>query len=425
MKKNILYLLLVCGLAACTPERAEFINFTYLEGFVDSLYPESAFHPYEAVLVDFDKGLPPTPSLPGVSENEAVHPDSTGSVRHASSLPAASIMQSILGTTQAKKTWQIAGIYGSVDQNGDSIVLSGKVVLPEKGPIRNIVVVSHYTIGANYEAPSQSFPFEGIFAGHGYAVIVPDYIGFGITSHLPHPYMATELTAQNVVDMYRAVLPYLQAINKLPEDSAIYLSGYSQGGATSLAVQYYLETNYPDVKIIRNFCGGGPYDLAATYDKWIAEDFTGYSPAVPMIIQGMNVAERLNLDYKIFFKQNLLDSYDQVINSKKYTVAQQAQLIGTNRPSEIVTEECRDKRTNDSFKLYRAFMRNSIAYQWQPQAPVYMFHSMDDDVVPYENAIKAREQFYFCNVEYNFGHYGPHQLGYLTFLGIVNNFLKK
>ena len=80
----------------------------------------------------------------------------------------------MLGFTQAKKAWQIAGVYTSIDQNGDSITLSGKVVLPEDMQVRNIVLVSHYTIGANYEAPSQCFPFEGILAGHGYAVIASE-----------------------------------------------------------------------------------------------------------------------------------------------------------------------------------------------------------------------------------------------------------
>ena len=389
---------------------------------VDGL-PAGAFHPTSIAGVDFEKPLPTTPSLPGV---ENLSPgDTTGNVRRASSLPAASLVQSMLGFTQSQKAWQIAGVYMSVDQNGDSIVLSGKIILPEKAPVRNIVVVSHYTIGANFEAPSQCFPFEGILAGHGYAVIIADYIGFGATSGVPHPYMAGELTATNVIDLYKASLPYLKQIDRMPMDSAIYLMGYSQGGATTMLVQYLLERDHPEVVIRRNFAGAGPYDLAATYDKWMEDDITGIPCAVPMIIQGMNIAEHLNLDYSIFFKPNLLDTYEEYINSKKYTVKQQGELIGVNRLSDIVTEECRNKRTESSFKLYRALMRNSVAYLWQPIAPVYMFHSQDDDTVPFKNSQIAREQWAYGNIEYNFGHYGSHMKGYLTFLYIVNNFLKK
>jgi len=192
-----------------------------------------------------------------------------------------------------------------------------------------------------------------------------------------------------------------------------------------MMVQYLIERDHPDLKIKRNFAGAGPYDLAATYDKWMNDDLTGIPCAVPMIIQGMNIADNLNLDYSIFFKQRLLDSYEDIINSKKYTVKQQGELIGVNRLSDIVTEECRDKRTESSFKLYRALMRNSVAYLWWPQAPVYMFHSQDDDTVPFKNSQIAREEWDLSNIEYNFGHYGNHMKAYLTFLTIVTNFLKQ
>jgi len=423
MKKLTTYLLALVTLVSCAPEQPEFVNFPYWWNFVDAeSLPAGSFHPTSISAVDFNGPLPATPSLPGAEEEQRA--DTTGLTYYASSLTAASVLQSMLGFTQAKKAWQIAGVYTSIDQNGDSITLSGKVVLPEDMQVRNIVLVSHYTIGANYEAPSQCFPFEGILAGHGYAVIVADYIGFGVTSSLPHPYMAGELTATNVLDFYFAVLPYLKAIDMMPMDSAIYLMGYSQGGATTMMVQYLIERDHPELTIRRNFAGAGPYDLSSTYDKWMQDDITGIPCAVPMIIQGMNIADNLNLDYSVFFKPRLLDSYEEIINSKKYTVKQQGELIGVNRLSDIVTEECRDKRTESSFKLYRALMRNSVAHLWWPQSPVYMFHSQDDDTVPFKNSQIAREEWYLSNIEYNFGHYGSHMKGYLTFLHIVNNFLK-
>ena len=414
MKKILAYSLALLLLVACKPEEVDYKPKFKL--------PANAFQPFAESDVDFDAEWPAMPSLPGV-EPEATN-DTTGEILRASSLTAAGVVQSLLATVQSRRTHQISGTYRSVDQNGDSITLSGKIVVPDKVPVRNIILVSHYTIGANFEAPSQCFPIEGILAGHGYAVVVADYIGFGVTRHLPHPYMVGELTAKNVIDLYFAALPYLKSIDKMPADPSIYLMGYSQGGATTVTVQYLLERDYPEVKIRRNFAGGGPYDLAATYDKWIADDITGIPCAVPMIIQGMNVAEHLGLDYAVFFQPKLLENYDEYINSKNYTVKQISMLMGANRLSQIVTDECRDKHTESSFKLYRALMRNSIAYLWRPVAPLYMFHSQDDDTVPFENSQKAREEWRDCNIEYNFGHYGNHMLGFLVFVGIVNDFVK-
>lgn len=414
MKKILTYLFALLLLMACAPEPVEYKPQFKL--------PANAFQPIDESDVDFDKEIPAMPSLPG-SDVVAAN-DTTGEVLKASSLTAAAMVQSLLGTLNTRRTHQVSGTYRSIDWNGDSITLSGKIILPVGVPVRNIILVSHYTIGANFEAPSQCFPLEGILAGQGYAVVVADYIGFGVTRELPHPYMAGELTAKNVVDLYFAALPYLQSIDKMPQDPAIYLMGYSQGGAITITVQYIFERDYRQVKIRRNFAGAGPYDLAATYDKWMADDITGIPCAVPMIIQGMNVAENLNLDYSIFFKPNLLETYDEYINSKNYTVKQIGMLMGVNKLSEIVTDECRDKRTESSFKLYRALMRNSIAYLWWPEAPLYMFHSQDDDTVPFENSQKARDQWKDCNIEYNFGHYGNHMMGCLTFLGIVNRLVK-
>ena len=150
MKKIYLYILILVSLVACAPEQPDFVNFPYWWNFVD--LPESAFHPTQGSPVDFNGELPATPSLPGA---ESTPEDTTGGVLRASSLPVASVLQSMLGFTQSERAWQIAGIYGSIDQNGDSITLSGKIILPEKGKVRNIVLVSHYTIGANFEAPSQ------------------------------------------------------------------------------------------------------------------------------------------------------------------------------------------------------------------------------------------------------------------------------
>ncbi len=413
MKRIFLYLLPLL-LVACAPEEVEYVPNLPLGGNV--------FTPYEASVVDFDKEMPVFPSLPGVDPEAG---ESDEDVRKTSSLSAASVVQSFLAYAKGHKVHQISGTYKSVDQNGDSILLSGKIIVPEGQKVRNIILVSHYTIGANYEAPSQSFPLEGIIATNGYIIIDADYIGFGVTRHLPHPYMAGQLTAQNVVDLYFAALPYLEAIGRAPEDPAIYLMGYSQGGAITLHVQYLLETKYRDqVKIKRNFAGAGPYDLSATYDKWISDDVTGIPCAVPMIIQGMDVADNLHFDLSVFFKPNLLETYDEIINSKNYTVKQMSAKMGVKKLSDIVTDECRNKRTESSFKLYRALMRNSIAYMKVPEAPVYMFHSQDDDVVPFANSQIAREQFRDCNIDYNFGHYGSHMMGCLTFIHIVNNALK-
>ncbi len=338
-------------------------------------------------------------------------------VMRTSSFNSVGLAKGLFSNWHSDQSRSYCGSYMSVDENGAPIRLSGRIVVPLNGKVKRIMVVSHYTIGANYEAPSESFPLEGIFAARGIAVIVPDYIGYGMTADRIHPYLCSRLTAQNVADMYFASLPFLQHIDCMPEYDDILLFGYSQGGATTVAVTQYLE-NSNKAKIRLVMAGGGPYDICVTYDKLIDNDYTDYPCAIPLIIQGMDVGHQLDLDYSQFFLPNTLEHMDDWINSKRYAMAEITELMGTKKLSDIMTPEACNKTSDGMTLLYLAMLGNSVANSFVPHSPVYLFHSMDDNVVPFENAEQLLElvQHYDCNVETNFGHYGSHVKGYLRFL---------
>lgn len=121
----------------------------------------------------------------------------------------ASMARDLIGSVESKKLLHIAGIFKGHDVDGTPLEQSGKLIVPASGKVKNLILVSHYTIGANFECPSETFPLEGIFAAKGYAVAIADYIGFGVTADRIHPYMHTESTARSVVDMGLAVKPGL------------------------------------------------------------------------------------------------------------------------------------------------------------------------------------------------------------------------
>ncbi|MBO6168368.1 MAG: alpha/beta hydrolase [Bacteroidales bacterium] len=327
-----------------------------------------------------------------------------------------SIARDMLGSLSSNKVVSISGTYTGHDIDGSPLTQSGKLLLPASGPVKNLIIVSHFTIGANTEAPSETFPFEGIFASKGYAVAIADYIGFGVTAKRIHPYMHTHSTAESVVDMALAVKPYLEHIGRAPENQEVILFGYSQGGSTTMAVMEMLQREHADVfPIKKTYAGGGPYDLAATFDFSMAEDKTGIPCAIPMIVQGVSEGEMLGLKMEDFFKPNLLANYDEWINSKKYTVKEINQLINSRSLHEIMTDEGRDKTSASTARLYKAMMVNSVL-NFRPTSPVYMFHSLDDTTVPFINASRAEEYLKGNNIEFDFGHYGIHSMGFLRFI---------
>jgi pimeloyl-ACP methyl ester carboxylesterase len=329
---------------------------------------------------------------------------------------ATGLARDLFGTFSCNRVIQIAGTYQGHDIDGSPLVQSGKLILPASGPIKNMVIVSHFTIGANTEAPSEAFPMEGVLAGKGYAVVVADYIGFGVTANRIHPYLHTRSTVESVVDMALAVKPYLEHIGRAPVEEEVILVGYSQGGATTMAVMSTLQREYKnELPIKKTYAGGGPYDLCATFDISMEWDETGIPCAIPMIIQGISEGEHLGLEMKDFFKPRLLENYDEWINSKKYTVKEINKKINSKYLHEIMTDEGRDKTSSQTASLYKAMFTNSTL-SFQPTSPVYMFHSRDDKTVPFVNAEKAEQAFKFCDMQFDFDHYGEHGMAFLTFI---------
>ena len=202
-----------------------------------------------------------------------------------------------------------------------------------------MIIVSHWTIGANRECPSESFQMEGILA----------------------------------------VKPYLKAIDRKPESDEVFLVGYSQGGSTTLGVMRILQDEFTkELPIKAVYAGGGPYDLTATFDITMLEDKTGIPCAIPMIVQGVNEGENLGLNLSDFFKPILMEHLDDWINSKRYSVGEINAMLNASSVSDLMTDEGRDKSSPQTAKLYRTLMWNSILL-FTPRAPVYIFHSMDDN----------------------------------------------
>ena len=344
--------------------------------------------------------------------------------KRASSTQMKQIIQNLIDFSNAKKVIELSGVYESIDVDGNPITLSGKVLLPADGKIKRCILVSHFTIGSNIEAPSNSFPLEGVLVKLGYALIVPDYIGYGVTVDKVHPYLVMELTARNVLDMYKAVIPFLKEAGCQPQYEDIYLMGYSQGGATTMAVQHLIEHHDEDIKIRRVFAGGGPYDVKATYDRFVETNVASYPCAVPIMMQGMVVGNKLNLDMSELMAPHIYENLDEWVNSKRYTAKQLNELMGSRVTSDLLTAKGMDRTSKEVSELYKAMTNNSIlSYSWTPEAPVYIMHSIDDESVPYDNAARAKTKWKGANIQYNMGYYGSHQVTCLRFIFAVQNLL--
>ena len=68
----------------------------------------------------------------------------------------------------------------------------------------------------------------------------------------------------------------------------------------------------------------------------------------------------------------MVENLDEWINSKKYTMQDITDMIGSKKISSILTEEAMNKTAESMTELYRAMLDNSAVYGSVPNFPIYL-----------------------------------------------------
>lgn len=321
-------------------------------------------------------------------------------------------------------------VYTSVDQRGEPIRLSGMLCVPEGKTPKGIILIPHFTITAKDDSPSVKPTGESRGFRDDYVLVMPDFIGYGITSDRIHPYLAGELTARNAVDMLLAVQPVLDSMALgIPTDS-IYLLGFSQGGASALWILQLLEQQYADRIFVKKcFVGGGPYDVASTFDEAVMLNRVNLPLTIPMLVIGTSEAYGLDLQFDSIMSPAMISYNDKYVASKQYRIPQLFFRFPNRKVTHWITPYGMDKTRPETQRLYAGFLRsslvhypigdgteNSICPQWTPQTPLFVFHSTQDDIVTVRNAEHLKRCYDTGKtITWDIGNYGSHYLSGKTF----------
>ncbi len=194
---------------------------------------------------------------------------------------------------------KITYLYPSTGVNGEPLTLSAVAfwlgyfdngVWNDLKP-ENICLMEHYTITSDAEAPSNSYALEMFITGNT-LTIMPDYIGYGITKELPHPYLNHDVCAINSIDALTYGYDLFNQYSKcgMSLDWKLYLAGASQGAGNAIAVHKYLDTHL-ELATKWNFtasnCSSGPYSPAVTIAKYIADGKVAYPVVFPLVMKTM------------------------------------------------------------------------------------------------------------------------------------------
>lgn len=151
---------------------------------------------------------------------------------------------------------------------GEDLEVSALVSIPSEPGHYPVLAYQNGTNTLHSKAPTV-FPTDPLYemlemvASTGYVVVMADYIGFGASEQMVHPYLHKESTVQTIVDMLYALREFDEDVAKdITIDNEYYLMGYSQGGWATLALLETLENEYSDdFNIAGTVCGAGPYDM--------------------------------------------------------------------------------------------------------------------------------------------------------------------
>ncbi len=282
----------------------------------------------------------------------------------------------------------------------ENIIASGLVALPKTGEQLPIFSFQHGTIAAHREAPTEisstggTMKFYGSIAASGMITVVPDFIGFGSSKQVLHPYYVEKATADAVVDNILAARE-LALVNDLKINNKLLLAGYSQGGYATMAAHKRIEENGGSIeglKLIASFPASGGYDI-----KGVQEYFFGLQTYdQPFFLAYVASAYKQTYDWdrdlSFFFKEPYASAIPSLFNGSNSGNEINDQLTDVI-PDLIQEDFLKNIDTKPEYEfIVTAFKENSLT-DWVPTIPMYMYHGEADITVPYQNSVSTFDHF--------------------------------
>ena len=281
------------------------------------------------------------------------------------------------------------------DYLGQTVLASGLVGLPSTTEEVPMLSFQHGTIASDNKAPTNDLntygPLAGLASG-GYIFLIPDFLGFGESADLLHPYYHADLTASSIIDMLRAVEELAEEEN-VNFDGNVFLAGYSEGGYATMATHRELQENPVEgLQLVASTCGAGGYDV-----KLMQEYLFGLE----------TYGDPFYLAYITMSYRSVYEWDDPLTNffQEPYAGLIPGLFDGTNTGSQInnaLTPVVADfinpdfLANVDQDPQYQDFVdaleENSLT-DWVPTIPISLYHGDADETVPWSNSLATVEQF--------------------------------
>ncbi len=282
----------------------------------------------------------------------------------------------------------------NTEYKGNGIIASGLIGLPKTTEEVPMISYQHGTITSDSEAPSNfavNKP-ETIIAtalsSSGLITVIPDYLGFGASASILHPYFVEDLTASSVIDMLKAAQELAEEKN-IHFNSKLFLAGYSEGGYATMATHKAFESTSPDgFDLVASFPGAGAYDLIGLQETLFAAET--YDD--PYYLAYITLAYQLTYDFENlltdFFQEPYASLIPELFDHEKSSGEIDAQL--TTSIPDLLNPALLEASFSDPAYSYigEAFEENTLT-DWTPETRMYMYHGLSDKTVPYQNSVST------------------------------------
>ena len=305
-------------------------------------------------------------------------------------------------------------LYRTQDPSGKEVVASGLLAYPVRGRVKGTIEVSPICREKSMAGSLRHYTFECIPSLFGYAVLVPDTIGYGATEEEDIALLMTGNVAQVAADFRVAVQEYLATWEKprqLPAETVIF--GYSLGAAGALSTACHYHTR-PElgVKLKTMYLAGGAYDPSVAIGAAIDRGECGFL-AYPGIVRSLNRWMGLDLDIRNLFQGRVLEDYDY-LSSGQPNLTEIVEVYGKDLHGYLHPDFYTPDQNEDIRRLMDGLAQLKVpaeGYSLPRKLKIYLRHSVEDDYVPVACSDRLRDQLRhdgYRNITYFRDLFGSH-----------------
>jgi pimeloyl-ACP methyl ester carboxylesterase len=279
-------------------------------------------------------------------------------------------------------------VYETVTPNkaAKPIQASTLIAVPDvPAPVFPWVLIQHFTVLGDREAPTVA-PFEGLWeASQGFAAVVPDNLGYGAAAGVYNAYLFAKAYEENGLDALRAARAFSEAesLNFGP----LFLKGYSEGAYATLALLQKLESDKKqEFQVVAAAPIAGPYDVSSFRQALLQPQISSIFLNNLILSYETWLTPRLNLDnvyaLDVPFIRDLYDGSRIAGEIAPSLPTETKTIFEASFVDDLALEK---PKTRDAKLFLQQLTANSLPRgDWTPRTATRFFHCVDDDVVPVE-----------------------------------------